>query len=128
TIGEASADAPDAQGWWWKAQTSGLPTALPAPPTATADGLYVASDSTDAQAISAVRFTIPDGATTGSLTLKVAGNTIGTPVVALCRITGPWEPAQNGSCDKRPAFGNTCAPGTVAADGTSVTFTTSSLV
>ena len=35
-VGPASADAPDAQGWWWKAQVSGLPTGLPAPPTATA--------------------------------------------------------------------------------------------
>ena len=127
--GSASADAPDAQGWWWKAQAGALPAALPAPPTASADGLYVASDSTGEQAISAVRFTVPEGATTGSLTLKVSGRTLGTPVVGLCQVTGPWEAVQNGPWDKRPSIAQTgCSSGTVAADGMSVTFSTSALV
>src|SRR5688572_28239964 len=121
--GSASAEPPDQQGWWWRGKMAALPVGVPTPPNAPADGLFVASDSTGADAVSAVRFTIPDGATTGSLKLNVSGNTRGTPLLGLCRVTGPWQPAQGGNWEAKPAVSETgCSPGTMVADGKSVTF------
>jgi hypothetical protein len=121
----AGAAAPNAQGWWWLPQQSTLPAGLPAPPGVPADGLYIASNPSGAEALAAVRFLLPAGATAGPLTLKVSGDVRGTPVVAMCAITVDWQPAQGGPWSSRPT--SDCSPGvavagTMAADGKSLTF------
>ena len=116
----APAQAPDAQGWWYVA---GSPLGL-APPYVPEDGLYVASNPSGPEAVSALRFTLAGGGTAGTLQLKVEGEIRGEPVVGLCAVAEKWEPVQAGPLADAPACdpGGTAVPGTVAADGTTVTF------
>ena len=116
----APAQAPDAQGWWYVA---GSPLGL-APPYVADDGLYVAGNPSGPEAVSAMRFTLAGGGTAGTLQLQVEGEIRGEPVVGLCAVAEPWEPVQAGPLADAPACqaGGTAVPGTIAADGSSVSF------
>jgi hypothetical protein len=81
-----------ASSYWWQPETA--TTAVPAPPTVPAGGLWVSSDPAGPQAVSAVRFTLVDGATDPVLTLSVdppqAVGQAGALVVA-CPTTDNWK-------------------------------------
>ena len=121
----APAQAPDAQGWWWVA--GGTPVA---PPGVPADGLYVASNPSGTQGVSALRFQLAGGGSAGSLRLDLAGAPSGTPVLGLCQVAAPWQPAQGGALSSAPACaqGGPTAAGQAAADGQSYTFDIGKLV
>jgi hypothetical protein len=131
--GDARADAPFAQGWWWAPNDAALPATPPAVPTITIPlsppdvpegGLYVATNPTGMEAMAALLYVIPDGAKATALTLAVAGTPTGTPKIQLCPTTSAWAQAQAGAWGSRPQYA--CAPdapvGTLAADGTSMTW------
>jgi hypothetical protein len=122
----APAQAPDAQGWWYVA---GSPLGI-APPYVPEEGLYVASNPSGPEAVSALRFTLAGGGAAGTLQLQVAGEIRGTPVVGVCAVAEPWEPGQAGQLMDAPACeaGAVGVPGTVAEDGTSVSFPVATLV
>src|SRR5204863_4745341 len=58
----AGADAPEASGYWTKAQASGAPVTVPGSPTVPSGGLTVANDPSGPTAISAVRYPVAEGA------------------------------------------------------------------
>ena len=99
TVQPAPAQAPDAQGWWW---IGGSPVGL-APPYVPADGLYVANNPSGPEAVSAVRFALAGGGSAGTLTLVLAGDARGTPLVGLCRLTTDWQGVQGGALSAAPA-------------------------
>src|SRR5437773_12496267 len=78
----APAQAPDQQGWWWLAGATGI-----APPGVPADGLYVASNPSGPQGVSALKFTLAGGGSAGTLRLDLAGAPSGTPVIGLCQLS-----------------------------------------
>lgn len=132
-LGDARADAPFAQGWWWAPNAAALPAAPPGVPTVTVplsppdvpeDGLYVATSATGMEAMAALLYVIPEGAKAAALTLEVTGTTTGEPKVQLCPTQSSWAQAQGGAWGSRPKYA--CAPdapvGTLAADGLAMTW------
>ena len=126
----AATIGPDAQGWWSEAQQA--PSPLPVD-TVTGPNLQVGGDPTGANAIAAVRFTVPgtidDAAVDPSsvpatLTLKVApSTTIGTPAVVACRVLGSWQPASGGTWSTKPAYNcDGAAGGVVSTDKATMVF------
>ena len=137
-VGDARADAPFAQGWWWAPNDAALPATPPAvpvitvplaPPDVPPDALYVATNATGVEAMAALLYVIPEGAKATALTLEVTGTTAGEPKVQLCPTQSSWAQAQGGAWGTRPAY--TCAPdapvGTLSADGTTMTWALASL-
>lgn len=121
------ADPPDAAGWWWKAQATGL-VAVPAPPTVPPGGLYVAGDPTGPFGVSAVRLFIPAGAVVGQLLLRVA-SAQGTIAMRACPTTIAWGPEQGGQLAGAPvADCSAFAPGVHDATAGTVVFEVSPLV
>lgn len=119
----ADTAGPAAIGWWWLAQQSPVPgLSVPPPPTVPPGGLYVASDPSQTQAISALRYAIADGATPGTLTLSIA-TVQGIGDVGACPATGSWAPTEAGEWAARPPFDCSAASvGAVGDDGTTITF------
>jgi hypothetical protein len=137
-VGDARADAPVAQGWWWAPNDAALPATPPAvpvitvplaPPDVPPDALYVATNPTGVEAMAALLYVIPEGAKATALTLEVTGTTAGEPKIQLCPTQSSWAQAQGGAWSARPDY--TCAPdapvGTLAADGLSMTWALGSL-
>lgn len=122
----APAVPPDAHGWWWVA---GSPLGL-TPPYVPEDGLYVASNPSGPEAVSALRFTVAGGGGAGTLRLELAGETRGEVVVGLCALDAAWEPAQGAPLTDAPPCDpdGPTVPGTLAEDGTSVSFPVGALV
>ena len=124
--GPAPAAPPDVTGWWWFAQPSGSPVPVPAPPYVPEDGLYVASNPTGTEALSAVRFAAAAGTTLRLVIADVRGDVR----LGACRVTEPWEGAHGGAIAEAPPYD--CAtgavPGEVSDDGTAVTFAVGALV
>jgi hypothetical protein len=135
----AVAQAPDAQGWWWKYTEPELPVdprgvspvplptppTVPAPPDAPADGLYVAGGGTEPEAISALSWVIPEGANATTLTLTAAAALTPTSTILLCPTNIPWKPVQAGRWQAKPLY--QCPPdapvGVIPTDGSKITFT-----
>ena len=124
----SSADLPSATGWWWAGNIEGIPVQAP-PPDVPEGGLYVAGGPSGASGVSALRFTVPDGASAAVLTLRVAA-TSGTPVLGICPVTAPWAPASGGSWEARPTpdCDRASAPGELDASGEVVRFALDALV
>ena len=124
-VHSAAADAPSQQGWWSAAgpATPAMAAGVPS------DGLLVqGGPSADSpNAFAGLSFTLADGATPGSLTLKLApnGNTVPSSTIKVCRLSGPFAPAQGGDAATAPHFDCTNAP-TGAVDGDHVTVDLSS--
>lgn len=120
----AMADAPVASGWWYRLQSGLSPVAVPPPPDAPPDGLYIALDPSGPLAEAAVSYSSasPDG---GTLTLTFAGPPKGTPSIDACVATAPISGAQAGAWEKKPGFDCNAgrAEGTLAPDGASIVFT-----
>lgn len=122
------ADPPSATGWWWAGNIEGLPVQAP-PPDVPEGGLYVAGGPSGASGVSALRFTVPEGASLPVLTLRVAAMS-GTPMLGACPAAAPWSPAAGGSWGARPTpdCERASAPGRVDASGDVVRFTLDALV
>jgi len=121
----APAQAPDQQGWWWLAGATGI-----APPGVPADGLYVASNPSGTQGVSALRFSLAGGGSAGTLRLDLAGAPSGTPVIGLCQLNVDWKAVQGGGLSDAPACaeGGPTIAGQATADGQSYTFAVGSLM
>jgi hypothetical protein len=124
----SGADAPTAIGWWYSGNVDGLPVQAP-PPDVPDGGLYVAGGLNGASGVSALRFTLPDGAGSPVLTLEVASSS-GTPVVGACPATTAWEPAAGGPFTDRPTpdCERVAVGGELSADGTTLTIDLAPLV
>ena len=109
--GQSADTALDKYGWWNARQalpadpTGGAlpPLAVPPPPGAPADGLYVENAANGAPlAIAAVSF-FTGGDVNASLTLALAEGSLPVGVtLAACPIGGGWDAVQNGRWDRRP--------------------------
>ncbi|MEY2423134.1 MAG: hypothetical protein QOI95_3201 [Acidimicrobiaceae bacterium] len=123
TVSPAHAQAPEQTGWWFQALTG--PLALPVPiPVVPDGGLFVQQGATtDPLAFGAVQYRVADGASS-SLTLTAAPGSVALSAsMQACKITSSWAATGGaGSWDARPSYGNPCAPGLVAADGSAVAF------
>jgi hypothetical protein len=127
--GSAGADGPaatlEAKGWWWKAQDSGLPAPLPAPPNVKPGQLNVQGNPTDPKgtAFAAVRFALGSNQTVKALTMNVADDTTGaTAVLLACETGSVWTGVENGTWQSAPNVTTNCINGQKAADGKSWTF------
>jgi hypothetical protein len=94
-VGVAGAESPTAVGWW-----SQDPTAAEQPD----GGFQVAAAGGQPVSIAALRFTVPDGATTGTLELQEAEGGVVSPATALqaCPTADQWEPANPGAFEDAP--------------------------
>ena len=131
-VGDARADAPFAQGWWWAPNDSAVqtPPAVPmvtvplSPPDVPEGGLYLATNPTGMEAMAALLYVIPEGAKATALTLEVSGTPAGEPKIQLCPTQSAWAQAHGGSWGAKPAY--VCAPdapvGTLSADGLTMTW------
>jgi hypothetical protein len=132
------AQAPDAQGWWWQYRQVELPAdpkalvpqfpdtpELPPPASVPEDGLYVAGQATGPEAISALSYVLPEGASADTLTLISAAPLTPTTAIRLCPTNTAWQPVQAGRWVSKPLY--QCAAdapvGVVPTDGSKITFT-----
>lgn len=124
----AAAQAPDAYGWW-SATNNGTPIA-PTPPDVPADGLYVENGFTGATAIAALSFTVPSGASVGTITLKTAGNPLITAPPIACALTATsFTAAEGGAWSDKPSYDcHTQTKGTVSSDSSSIAFPAAGLM
>jgi hypothetical protein len=138
---QVAAQAPDQQAWWWQYREPQLPAdpktvvpqfnppQVPPPASVPEDGLYVAGQATGPEAISALSFVIPEGASAKTLTLVAAAPLTPTTTIRLCPTNTPWQPIQAGAWSSKPIY--TCAAdapvGVVPTDGSKVTFTLGAL-
>ena len=106
-----SAGAVDAlqHGYWWAGQAG----SVPAPPTVPAGGLWVSSNATGTQAVSAVRFSLGEGESAPILTLAVHSSTpVATGAVIACPTSATWAPGDAQAFGAKPAAD--CSSGSVA--------------
>ena len=131
-VGAAGADGPSTQlvarGWWWRAQESSLPVAVPAPPNVQPGQLEVQGNPADPKgtAYAAVRFAVNADHSATTLTLQVGdnGDTGGSSAVVLaCRTGSAWTAADAGKWESAPTVDDkACVNGLRSSDGKSWTF------
>lgn len=98
----AGAATKDAHGWWWRAQSGLLGTAIP-PPGVPEDGLAVETLPDGPTAISAVRYLLDKGESQPVLELKVADQQ-GEIAIQACTATQHWSSDHGGPWDERPTY------------------------
>lgn len=127
--GTAGAIEPEAAGWWSRTSTSPLPV-NPAAPTARENQLVVQGEPSGANAIAALRWTLPEGESSPTLTLTSADGSV-VPAEALilaCKAGTPWTEAKGAPLSEAPkADCGTSVNGVVAEDGT-ITFALGTLM
>ena len=94
-----------ASNFWWEAEQS--PATLPTPPTVPAGGLWVSSNATGPQSVSAVRFVMAADQTNPVLALQVSSaqpaSAVASGIVA-CPTTANWSGGPGpGAWNARPA-------------------------
>jgi hypothetical protein len=103
----AAADEPLQQGWWTSTNPGG-PTLPKSPPSdVPADGLLVQGGASGPTALSALVYSIDNGATVGQLRLTVASNTGTTPAAKLevCPLAdASMVPEQGGPMSDAPSY------------------------
>jgi hypothetical protein len=104
----AAANAPDEQGYWWRAPVLTADQSVPD------GGLVVAGQPEGPLAVSALRFTLDDpDEMAASIHLEVHTDTregfIEEPLLWACPAGNDWEPAEDGDWEDAP--GETCSPG-----------------
>lgn len=124
TVSPAHATTPQKVGWWFQPLTG--PLALPVPvPVVPSGGLFVQQGATtEPVAFGAVQYRVLDGSS-NALTLTAASGSVALSAsMQACKTSADWEatPDGPGSWDKHPSYGNPCAPGLVASDGSAVAF------
>lgn len=126
--GTAGAVEPEAAGWWSRTST---PVGVnPAAPTAGEDQLVVQGEPSGANAIAALRWTLPEGASGPTLTITAAEGSV-VPAEALilaCKAGSPWTEAKGAPLEEAPKVDcGTSVNGVVAEDGT-ITFALGTLM
>jgi hypothetical protein len=115
--------------WWWQAEsTSG---ALPPPPSVPDGGLWVSSNATGPQAVSALRVTLDPGDSAPTLTLAVhQAAPPGSLDLAAYPTTSAWSPGPAQAWSSKPAYEptGTAAVGQLSSDGKEMKFDLSGLV
>jgi hypothetical protein len=115
--------------WWWQGEPS--TGAVPAPPTVPDGGLWVSSDATGPQALSAIRVPLDPGDAAPVLTLAIhQAAPSGQVDLAAFPTTSAWPAGPGQAWASRPAYNPTgvAAAGAVSSDGKTVTFDLSALV
>lgn len=118
-------------GYWWQPEPNGSP--IPPPPYVPAHGLWVSSNATGTQSISAVRFSLPAQRPPAGLTLTLKVHQSQPPTgasIEACRTTSAWIPPPGpGAWSTRPVAA--CSTGRdigrLSSDGTTLTFDLTSL-
>ncbi len=128
---QASVSGSLSSGYWWQSQPAGSP--LPPPPQVPSGGLWVSSNASGDQSISAIRFTVPAGQSPVTLTLHVHEAQPAAQVdVVACTTTSNWAPTGSspGAWTSRPqadcSAGQTT--GTLSPDGSTLSFDLAALV
>ena len=113
------AEVPKSTGWWWRGSRGAIRVK---PPVVPQGGLWVASETSDALAVSA----LSARSLIGRIRLAIDSR-IGLPAIRACRVDPGWEPVEGGPWEQRPTAD--CdggqAAGVVDADG--ITFDVRSL-
>ena len=115
--------------WWWSAESSN--GAVPAPPTVPDGGLWVSSNASGPQSVSAVRVTLSPGEAAPTLVLDVHQSLPPTVAeLAAFPTTAAWPPGPAQAWSSKPAYdaNGVHATGTMSGDGKHVTFDLSGLV
>jgi hypothetical protein len=103
----AAADQPLQQGWWTRTNPGGPTLPKSSPSDVPADGLLVQGGATGPTALSALVYSIDNGATVGQLKLTVASNTGTTPgaKVEVCPLAdASMVPEQGGPMSDAPSY------------------------
>jgi len=115
--------------WWWQGEPS--TGAVPAPPTVPDGGLWVSSNATGPQAVSAIRVPLDpgDGAPVLSLAIHQSAPQ-GQIDLAAFPTTSAWSAGPGQAWTSKPSYdpNGVSSAGTVSSDGTKVTFDLSALV
>lgn len=121
SVGAATVEA---TGWWWRPQTSALPSKLPPPPGVAAGQLLVQGQPEGATAVAAIRFKL--GETEGSpvLTLEPAqGSQVPADAVVLaCRAAVTWAPEEVGAWENKPLADCAASVQGIPGEGGALTF------
>jgi hypothetical protein len=115
-------------GWWWQGEpTTG---AVPPPPTVPAGGLWVQSNASGPQAISALRVTLDPGDSAPTLSLDVHQAVPPTVDLVAYPTAAPWAAGPAQAWTSKPAYdtNGVHAVGSMSGDGKHVTFDLSGLV
>lgn len=125
-VGVTHADAPVRVGWWNSVSAGG--NAAPSP-TTPAGGMHISSTPGGALAYGALLYPVPQAAS-GQLRLSITGAQGTVALVACPTKNANWPAGDDQASDSEPAYDCSAFhfPGTVSADGTSVTFSVSALV
>ena len=117
----ASAATKDAHGWWWRAQSGLLGTAIP-PPGVPEDGLAVETLPDGPTAVSAVRYLLDKGESQPVLELTVVDQQ-GEIAIQACTATQHWTTNHGGPWDERPTYDcGSAAEGQASEDGATWTW------
>ena len=115
--------------YWWQGEMAGA--AVPAPPDVPSGGLWVSSNPSGTQAISAIRFTLAPGQATAVVTLTVHQAEPASQVaLSACPTTSNWSAGQGpGTWADRPVADcqSGQVPGQLNSGATTVTFNLTSL-
>jgi hypothetical protein len=137
-VAPASAQAPDIAAWWSAANVGNGAPAPPAPPDVPAGDLLVQGSNGNgsapalpvsgapatSQAVAALSFDLPDGASVGALTLTIDGTAPpSAPTIAACKATKKFFAEENGAWTNVPPSdcSQTSSP-KLSADGKSLVF------
>jgi hypothetical protein len=125
-VGVTYGDAPVRVGWWNSVSAGG--NAAPSP-TTPAGGMHIASGPSTVLAYGALLYPVPQAAS-GQLQLSITGSQGTVALVACPTKTASWAAGDDQSSDNEPTYDCSAFhfPGTVSADGTSVTFSVNALI
>lgn len=121
------AAAPSIYGWWSQASVGGVGSTTQ--PDVPADGMLVQNAPAGAIAISALQFSLQQGATVGQLTLNITGQPVITAPPIACPATTAFKAAEGGPWSDHPSYDCTASvTGSVNAASTEVQFQVTKLV
>lgn len=134
----AQAQAPDIAAWWNAANVGNGAPAPPAPPDVPAGDLLVQGSNGNgsapalpvsgapatSQAVAALRFDLPDGATVGALTLTIDGSPPpAAPTIVACKALRNFVATENGAwTDVPPSDCTQTSSPKLSSDGTKLVF------
>lgn len=122
---EDRAVAPTTYGWWTQTNVGGIVLAQPDVPE---KGMLVENGPTGPIALSALRFSLEDGATATRLELPISGTPVITQPPLACIASNAFKSAQGGAWEGRPEYDcKQSVPGVVNAEQTQIRFVVETL-